>query len=110
MHSGQLDRRVSVQSVATTEDALGTPVENWTDAADRWASISYGTGQERRDAAQENASLNATFTVRDDSLTRAIAPGTHRLTFDGFIWDIVTNAPSARRGNHRSITATARTS
>lgn len=110
MRAGKMDRRIAVQSFTQTEDDLGTPVQSWTTAQSLWASISYGTGQERREAAQEQSSLVATFIVRSSTFTQSITPQSHRISFDGLFWDIESAVPSVKRGVHISLTAKARTS
>lgn len=110
MQGGKLDRRVTVQSFTESENALGEPEKTWVDAQALWASVSYGTGQERRQAAQEQSALTATFFVRSSAFTRAITPSAHRLTYDGLTWDIESAAPSVKRGEHIQLTAIARTS
>ena len=65
----------------------------------------YGTGTERRQAAQEKASISATFRVRDDSFTRAVKPADHRIQYDDKVWDIASSVAFGRDG--RDITATA---
>ncbi|MGB6230835.1 MAG: phage head closure protein [Litorimonas sp.] len=108
MHSGSLDRRITVQSLSTTENAYGEPLEAWADDRKLWAAYSPGTGQERREAAQERATVTATFIVRDSAHTRALSASANRIAFGGQVWDIVSALPSARRGDHITITATAR--
>ena len=94
--AGDLDRRVTIQRYTTTEDALGTEIKTWVGAGARWASVSFGRGAERRPAAQESASAPATFRLRWDSLTRTIAPTSHRLSYLGGLWDITSAVPFGR--------------
>jgi SPP1 family predicted phage head-tail adaptor len=110
MQGGKLDRRVTVQSFTETENDFGEITQTWADAQTLWAGVSYGTGKERREAAQDQSALRATFFVRSSTFTRAITPGANRLTFDGLTWDIESAVPSVKRGEHVQITATARTS
>jgi SPP1 family predicted phage head-tail adaptor len=110
MQSGKLDRRIVVQAYTETENAMGEIVQAWADAQSLWANVSNGTGQERREAAQEQSSRVATFIVRASSFTKALTPTANRITHDGLTFDIESVVPSARRGEHISITAKARTS
>lgn len=110
MQAGTYDRRIVVQSFTESENALGEIVQAWVAAQTLFANLSYGSGQERRDAAQEQSSMAATFIVRSSTFTKSITAGTHRITHDGLTYDIESAVPSARRGDHISITAKARTS
>lgn len=104
------DRVVILLTRTQTEDALGTPVETWTEAQTVRAKVHKGSGAERRAAAQEQSSLPATFTVRQSALTKAVTPASHRLRFEGKDWDIETAMQSERRGREVIWTATARIS
>lgn len=46
IHSGWLNRRVTVQTPATGQDANGEPLTGWTDVATVWASITDVSGRE----------------------------------------------------------------
>ena len=108
--SGELDRRITVQAFTETENAMGEIVKAWSDAQTLWASVSNGTGQERRQAAQDQSARVATFIVRDSTFTAALTPTAHRVQYSGLTWDIESVVPSSKRGDHISITARARTS
>ena len=103
MKAGPRDERILIQTKTTTEDDYGGEVETWTDYAAEFAEYKPGTGQERREAAQESASLVATFRVLDNPKTRSVAPGTHRISYDGAFWDITSAVRLGRDG--REITA-----
>ncbi|GLQ20388.1 hypothetical protein GCM10007854_13430 [Algimonas porphyrae] len=110
MDIGALDRRVTIQTLTATEDALGTPVETWSDAQTLSAAVSYGTASERRAAAQEQSALPATFTVRSSTFTRGLTPGNCRLVLDGLTYDVEGIAPGIERRTWIALTAIARTS
>jgi SPP1 family predicted phage head-tail adaptor len=93
--AGARDRRISFERATITKDAMNADVETWSHYADAWASVSYGTGQERRSAAQEAASLPATFRVRWSPVLAEITAG-DRLTFMGAPWDITSVVPYGR--------------
>lgn len=104
MKAGQRDQLILIQRKTTTEDDYGGEVEAWTDHAQEFAEYKPGTGAERRQAAQESASLVATFRVLDNPKTRAVTPGAHRISYDGAFWDITSAVRLGRDG--REITAT----
>lgn len=68
------------------------------------AKVLYGTGQERRQAAQEGAEQAATIMVNWTPTLAGVVPK-DRATFDGFEWDIT--APPARVGLNDELHFTA---
>ncbi|KQM88652.1 hypothetical protein ASE67_02615 [Sphingomonas sp. Leaf23] len=103
MSAGPRDRRISIERRTVTSDDYGGEVETWTQIVQPWAKITYGTGQERRVAAQESATLTATFRIREDSIAATITP-LDRILFDGATWDIASSVPYRREA--RDLTAT----
>jgi SPP1 family predicted phage head-tail adaptor len=85
--AGKRRDRITLQRKTVTPDDFGGEIETWQDLGKRWAWIIYGTGQERRAAAQVNASVHATFNVPRDSLTRTLHAD-DRISFDGSYWNI----------------------
>jgi SPP1 family predicted phage head-tail adaptor len=100
--AGSLDRRVRFERFGPIIDAYGGEVKDWQPYCAAWANVVFGRGEERRAAAQERASLTATFRVRANSQTVAITTA-DRIVFDGGMWDISSNVPFNRDG--RDITA-----
>lgn len=98
MNPAKLNRRVAIDSEAITEDSFGGEVKTFGEVGTRAAGIYYGTGRERREAAQESAVQTATIETRLDSLTRIIKPRTHQFRFDGASWDIVSAVFEPRQG------------
>lgn len=76
------------------EEGVGV-TQKWTKFISAWASVNYGTGEERRGADQEQASLRATFQILSSVKSRQITPK-HRLIIKtgGTIWDIISAVPS----------------
>ena len=84
MPSGKYDRRVIIQNYTETEDDYGEPVLTWSDQTTLSAHVNYGSGSERRvGAAQEQANLPVTVTVRHSSITSVFTPENSRLSFGG---------------------------
>lgn len=98
------NRQVVFQRATSTDDGYGGQIETWADYCTEWATVSFGTGQERREAAQQSASAPATFMVLANSLTRSISV-TDRISFDGSVWDITSAVPSMERNVGIDITA-----
>lgn len=64
VRSGNLRKRLTFQTKATTEDALGQPVNTWTTAFTCWGEIQPLTGRELIAAAAVQSAVSHTVTVR----------------------------------------------
>lgn len=99
------DRKVTFQRAgAPTDDGYTVRPGEWEEYCVEWASVSFGTGQERREAAQKSASLPATFGVLANSKTRELST-TDRISFDGSFWDIISVVPSRQLNVGIDVTA-----
>ena len=89
--AGQRDRLIVFERGSATGDAYGGETPAWAELARAYARVRYGTGQERREAAQEAATQAATF---ECNWTAALAGVrvSDRVQFDG-PWDITSVAP-----------------
>src|SRR3546814_14617209 len=58
--SGPRNRKIIIERFTATTDDYGHGEKTWTDYCTEWAAVNFGTGQERREAAQESASVSAT--------------------------------------------------
>jgi SPP1 family predicted phage head-tail adaptor len=76
----------------TGRDDFNAPVMEWADYARAYASISFGTGAERREAAQEAGSAPATFRVLYSPKLAALS-AKDRVNFKGSDWDITSVIP-----------------
>lgn len=103
--AGARNRRITFQRFSASADDYGGETQSWTDYATAFASVSYGTGLERRQAAQESASIAATFRVLRNPLTAALSTR-DRISFDGGTWDITSVAPTPELNRHLDVTAT----
>ena len=103
--AGLRNKRVVFQRNTPTIDDQGGEVDSWADIGAERAQVLFGTGQERREAAQEQASTTASFRVLHNSLTSGLTTR-DRISFDGAYWDITSNVPFGRGLNeNREITA-----
>lgn len=102
MRAGPRDTLIIIERFTATEDEYGGQIEDWAPLAEEYAEVIYGRGEERRAAAQEQASLAATFRVPANDRTITIKT-TDRVNFAG-IWDISSAVPRGRDGIE--ITAT----
>jgi SPP1 family predicted phage head-tail adaptor len=85
LDAGRLDRRITLQVFTSTTDEYGEVIETWTDLAEVWAEVRPLRGVERVEAAQLAAQVDTRFTIRyrDD-----LAPGRHRITYQGRRYNI----------------------
>lgn len=105
MRAGPRNRLVTIERFDITgTDVYGQPQRSWVEYCRAWAAVNFGTGQERREAAQTQASASATFSVLANSATNAVTVQ-DRISFDGSYWDITSNVPSREFNAGRDITA-----
>lgn len=106
MDPGKRESLITVQTGTATTDDYGGEITTWGELTQAWARIRYGTGQERREAAQERMSQAATFECEWTSTLAAVGT-TARITFDGDNWDIISKAPLGHREIHFAAVRTA---
>ncbi len=92
MTAGKRNRRVTFERATVTTDDYGAEVPTWADYAEAWAEVLFGTGQERREAAQEAGGQAATFIVPWSPSLAAVAL-TDRIQALSATWDITSIAP-----------------
>lgn len=103
MDPGRRDQRIVFERVATTTNDYGEKIAGAaTEIAVAWAQVRWGTGQERREAAQEGAVQVATF-ICDRNPTLDTVQATDRIVFHG-AWDITGIAPMSRSEIHFTAT------
>lgn len=102
MTDGARQHRIRIER-ATVAKVDGEGIETWAPLTEAFARIQYGTGRERREAAQEVAVLPATFWILDTPKTRAVTPK-DRIVFQG-TWDIIENSPAGGLNRERRLTA-----
>lgn len=86
--AGERPHFVTIQRQGTPTDDGYNPIPGvWHDVATGYARIRYGTGQERREAAQENASIAATLEFDWSPTLAATRPTDRMLVFDT-AWDV----------------------
>ena len=64
MNIGKLDRYITLQSVSTSVDAYGQPVESFSTLASVWAKIEYKSEVEKFENEQLRAVSSIDFTIR----------------------------------------------
>ena len=65
MRAGDLNRRITVQSIAGTKTENGYAVETWADGLSLWAEVVDKNGREFFSAQRINAEITALFKTRN---------------------------------------------
>lgn len=100
MDPGQRDQLVIFErGTVAGDDYTDAGSTAWSEHLQAWARVRYGTGQERREAAQERMSQAATFEC-EYSPALADVQLTDRILFDTDAWDIISKAPLGHREIH----------
>jgi head-tail adaptor len=83
LSAGDLDRRVMIEEAQISRDAAGDEIKTWQQHAERWAGMRQLRGFETQAAQQLVRGFDCVFTVREDAITRTIAPETMRIVHRG---------------------------
>lgn len=94
LEAGARSQKIVFQRFTATTDDYGHEVRIWTDFATEWAQVRFGTGQERRAAAQEGSSQAATFGVLSNPMTRALTTR-DRISYMSDSWNILALNPTS---------------
>ena len=95
MNAGPLDRRIAFERATLTRDAFNAQVSAWAPYAQVWSKVTFGTGQERRVAAQEGGSAAATFRTRWNPILAGVTIR-DRIQFLDAAWNITSIVPFGR--------------
>lgn len=90
--AGRRIRRITIERAAITTNDYNEEIPTWASHCEAFADVLFGSGQERREAAQERGSQSATFIV-PWTPTLATVTIKDRISFDGAAWDIQGVAP-----------------
>lgn len=88
--AGDLNRKIAFEKPTLAENEYGH-TETWAAHTSAWARVRYGSGQERRESAQEVGTQAATFEVNYTTKV-ALVNVKDRISFDGSYWDITNKA------------------
>lgn len=105
MNSRRRNRKIAIERFTATQNDYGEEVPTWSQLGTAWAEVKFGSGREKREAAQEAASQAATFDMVRNATTAAITIK-DRLSFEG-MWDVQGISPSD--DNRAVIVAAVRT-
>lgn len=96
LNAGELDQRITVQTPASTVDALGQRTETWTDVATLWAQAQPLRGREFFAAGQVQSEAAVRFRIR----YRTGIDGTMRVLWRGVPHAIVAEPMDVDGGKH----------
>lgn len=91
------------RQAAGSDDGYTTSAGAWAEHARAWARLRYGSGAERREAAQERSAQTATFECDWSPELEAVRMSDRIVCFDT-AWDISSKAIT---GNRREVHLTA---
>jgi head-tail adaptor len=89
--AGDRTTLVTFERGTSSTDDYGGETLVWAPVQRAWSKVLYGTGAERRQAAQEAAQQTATVMVNWTPALATIGPK-DRATFGGISWDITSQA------------------
>ncbi len=110
MSAGKRDKRIVLEKSGVVQNEHGEEIEGWVpldggaEPVREWVQIYYGRGDERRQAATEQASQSATFRMLSNSRTRLLTTKS-RIVFEG-VWDIHGIVPDTPTRGEIEVTAT----
>jgi SPP1 family predicted phage head-tail adaptor len=107
LQAGKMDRRITIQRVTLTYDALNNPVETWAALATVWASKLDYIGSENVAAREVGAQMTTAFRIRWSNKVSDVNPK-DRLSYDSKTWNIE-NVKEIGRKEGLEISAIART-
>lgn len=85
--AGERTNRIAFLRLGGGLDDHGGEIPGWAEFCSTLASIFWGSGNERREAAREGASQAASFVVLATARTRGVTVQ-DRIGFDGGAWEI----------------------
>jgi SPP1 family predicted phage head-tail adaptor len=104
MNIGGLDRRIKIQSQATSVNSYGERLVAWTDYAEVWAQIERKPAAVEQNSGEQMVSVNkVVFNIRYSSTTKNINAG-HRVNYDSKNYNILGAHEVGRQERIRLIT------
>lgn len=93
IRAGELNRRVELWAMATTEDETGQNVKSYSKDFDAWAQVKFVRGSEKtKSGREEMQTVYARFKIRFKPQLKA----THLIKFNGDFYNIQSMAPMGR--------------
>ena len=102
--AGRRNRKVAFYPITVTTDGLGTESEVSGTAIPAWANVRFGSGDDRREAAQGGSQQTATFRVLSSTSLRG-ATERWEIEYSGARWGITSIVPIDNEANEIEFTA-----
>lgn len=93
MQAGRLNRRCTLQQPGTTTDALGQPLEGWTDYDTTWCNVRHMNGSEAIKAGAVTSTVSASIRLR----YRVDLKASMRVVANGVVYEIRAVLPDFQR-------------
>jgi SPP1 family predicted phage head-tail adaptor len=96
MNAGQLNRKITIQSIGSSVDSIGQPVETWSTFAQPWANIRFLNGVESVKADAEVSVSKASIRIRyRQDITAAM-----RVSYNSITYQIKAVLPDEAKRDH----------
>jgi SPP1 family predicted phage head-tail adaptor len=96
MNAGQLNRKITIQSIGSSVDSIGQPVETWSTFATTWANIRFLNGVESVKADAEVSVSKASIRIRyRQDITAAM-----RVSYNSITYQIKAVLPDEAKRDH----------
>lgn len=105
MEIGTLNQRIALLEHSTKKDSIGNHTARWEEAFSCWAAVSVKTSTETTEAGVTKEVTSLEFTVRQTSDTRRINSTTHKLRFQGLVYNIEGTVPNYKSLDYMKIIA-----
>jgi SPP1 family predicted phage head-tail adaptor len=98
MEPGKLNRKVSIRQRGSTQDAIGQPIETWTEitGGSLWANIRHPRGAESLRADKDVSIVQASIRIR----RRTDVTAAMRVYFGSTVYEIKAVLPDERDRNY----------
>lgn len=77
-----------IQTLTTSQDSTGQPVETWSDTIEQWASIEPLSGREFWTAREQSADTTARIRFRYSQHTKNLSPASNRLKYGTRVYEL----------------------
>ena len=105
MEIGKLNQRIAILEHHTRKDTIGNHKAQWEEVFSCWAAVSVKTSTETTEAGVTKEVTSLEFTVRQTSDTRRINSTTHKLRFQGLVYNIEGTVPNYKSLDYMKIIA-----
>ena len=106
MEIGRLNQRISILENHTKVDEIGNHIAKWEEVFSCWALVNIANSAEEVKSGVTKEVQSVKFTIRQNAFI--FNSTTHKILFDGQVYDIKSVKRDYERREYMTITATAR--